>query len=240
MPGVRLRGVLLDLDGTLVDHDSAADAGLRAWLPSLGLAATDEAVARWIALQEPHLAAWRAGTISHAEQRRRRLREFRGTHGSDAELDELFAGYLRHYEAAWRAYDDTADALRMVAAAGLATAVLTNGATVQQNKKLARTGLSGLAGPVFAVDDLGVAKPDPEAFRRACERWGLAPDEVLSVGDNHALDVVAARAAGLHAAHLDRLGAGPFDEPCRLTGLRELGCWLTEPGGGRTGAARAG
>jgi len=229
MPGVRLRGVLLDLAGTLVDHDSAADAGLRAWLPSLGLPATDEAVARWIALQEPHLAAWRAGTISFAEQRRRRLRDFLGTDGSDAELDEVFAGYLRHYEAAWRAYDDAADALRTVAAAGLATAVLTNGSAVQQNKKLARTGLSALAGPVFTVDDLGVAKPDPEAFRRACERWGLAPGEVLSVGDNHALDVVAARAAGLHAVHLDRLGRGPAGEPSRMATLRDLSSWLTVP-----------
>lgn len=229
MPGVRLRGVLLDLDGTLVDHDAAADAALRAWLPSLGLAPTDEAVARWTALQEPHLAAWRAGTISYAEQRRRRLRDFLGTDGGDAELDEVFAGYLRHYEAEWRAFDDAADALRIVVRAGLATAVLTNGSTVQQNKKLARTGLSALVGPVFTVDDLGVAKPDPEAFRRACERWGLAPAEVLSVGDNHALDVVAARAAGLHAAHLDRFGRGPLGEPCRLATLRELSPLLTGP-----------
>jgi putative hydrolase of the HAD superfamily len=222
MPGVSLRGVLLDLDGTLFDHQAAADAGVRAWLPSIGLPATDEAVARWTALEEPHLAAWRAGTISYAEQRRRRLRDFLGTDGSDAELDDVFAGYLRHYEAAWRAFDDAADALRMIAAAGLRAAVLTNGSTVQQNKKLDRTGLSGLVGPVFTVDGLGVAKPDPEAFRRACRSWGLAPGEVLSVGDNHALDVVAARAAGLHAAHLDRPGRGPLDEPCRLSSLREL------------------
>jgi len=229
MPGVRLRGVLLDLDGTLFDHDAAADAGLRAWLPTLGLPATDEAVARWTALQEPHLAAWRAGTVTFAEQRRRRLRDFLGTDGSDAELDAIFAGYLTHYEAAWRAFDDAADALRMLAAAGLATAVLTNGSAPQQNKKLARTGLSALTGPVFTVDDLGVAKPDPRAFRLACERWGLAPGEVLSVGDNHALDVVAARAAGLHAVHLDRLGRGPLGEPSRLTTLRDLSSWLTVP-----------
>ncbi|MEV8508312.1 HAD family hydrolase [Actinoplanes sp. NPDC051475] len=220
---MELRGVLLDLDGTLVDHASAADAGLRAWLPKIGRAATDAAVARWTALQEPHLAAWRAGTISFAEQRRRRLRDFLGTTAADAELDDIFAGYLHHYEAAWRAYDDVPDALRAIAEAGLATAVLTNGSTVQQRKKLERTGLGGRVGPVFTVEDLGAAKPDPAAFARACSRWGLAPAEVLSVGDDHAYDVAAARAAGLRAAHLDRLGTGPPGEPTRLITLRDLG-----------------
>ncbi|MEV4636723.1 HAD family hydrolase [Actinoplanes sp. NPDC049548] len=225
---MELRGVLLDLDGTLVDHAAAADAGLRAWLPTIGRAATDAAVARWTAVQEPHLAAWRAGTISFAEQRRRRLRDFLGTPSPpDAELDATFAGYLHHYEAAWRAYDDVPDALAAIAEAGLVTAVLTNGSTVQQRKKLERTGLGGRVGPVFTVENLGVAKPAPEAFHRACSQWGLRPDEVLSVGDDHAFDVVAARTAGLRAAHLDRLGTGPPGEPVRLRSLRDLGPLLT-------------
>ncbi|WP_238547166.1 HAD family hydrolase [Actinoplanes friuliensis] len=216
---MELRGVLLDLDGTLMDHDRAADAGLRAWLPSLGLEATDAEVARWIALQEPHLAAWRAGRISFAEQRRRRLRDFLGTDGSDAELDAVFAGYLAHYERGWRIYDDVADALAVIAEAGLRTAVLTNGARTQQLRKLAAIGLGHLD-PVFTVDDLGVAKPHPDAFRRACSRWGLAPGEVLSVGDNHELDVLGARAAGLRAVHLDRLGGST--ETARVASLTEL------------------
>ncbi|MFI7599344.1 HAD family hydrolase [Actinoplanes sp. NPDC049681] len=225
---MRLRGVLLDLDGTLVDHASAVDAGLRAWLPTIGRDATDAAIARWTTIQEPHLAAWRAGTITFAEQRRRRLRDYLGTAAADEELDEIYARYLSHYEAAWRAYDDVADALRTIAGAGLVTAVLTNGSTVQQRKKLERTGLGGRVGPVFTLEDLGAAKPDPAAFTLACSRWGVPPAEVLSVGDDHALDVVAARAAGLRAAHLDRLGTGPPGEPTRLTTLRDLGPLLNE------------
>jgi putative hydrolase of the HAD superfamily len=233
---VNPRGVLLDLDGTLVDHESAAAAGLRGWLPELGLVPDDAAIARWSAVQEPHLAAWRAGRISFTEQRRRRVRDYLGTWGTDAELDELFAGYLTHYEDAWRAFDDVPEALAALAAAGLATAVLTNGSRGQQLRKLARTGLDGRVGPVFTVDDLGVAKPHPEAFRRACSRWGYAPGEVLSVGDDHALDVLGARAAGLSAVHLDRHSRGPADEEHRMTSLRELGAYLS--GGDRQGAGR--
>ncbi|GAA2541071.1 HAD family hydrolase [Winogradskya consettensis] len=215
-----VRGLLLDLDGTLVDHEAAADAGLRAWLPTIGHPATDESVAHWTALQEPHLAAWRAGTITYAEQRRRRLRDFLATPSApDSELDAIFAGYLKHYEAAWRAYDDVIPALR---ALPVPCAVLTNGSTTQQNKKLIRTGIAHLIGPVFTVDNLGTAKPDPAAFLRACERWGFQPHEVLSVGDNHDLDVRAARSAGLRATHLDRHGTGPFTEPHRIATLADL------------------
>lgn len=220
-----LRGVLLDLDGTLVDHDGAVAAALRIWLPAIGVEPTDAALALWEQAQERHLVAWRERRISFAEQRRRRLRDFLpAVHVSypDSELDAVFDGYLRAYEASWRAFDDVDDALTRIAAAGLAVAVLTNGTIEQQNDKLVRVGLAGRVGPVYTVEDLGAAKPDPAAFRIACERWGLPPAGVLSVGDRHDLDVLAARAAGLQAVHLDRIGAGPLDEPHRIASLREL------------------
>lgn len=223
---MKLRGVLLDLDGTLVDHESAAAAGLRSWLPTLGIEATDDALGRWSALQEPHLAAWRAGSISYAEQRRRRLRDFLGADLPNDELDAIFGTYLPHYEAAWQAYEDVAEALALIAAAGLVTAVLTNGTIVQQNRKLARTGLAGRVGPVFTVEDVNAAKPNADAFLRSCELWGLEPGEVLSIGDNYDLDVLGARAAGLRAAHLDRLGVGPHDEPHRMTTLPGVAAFL--------------
>ncbi|WP_209307684.1 hypothetical protein [Geodermatophilus sp. DF01-2] len=51
----------------------------------------------------------------------------------------------------------------------------------------------------------------------------MTPAEVLHVGDLYDLGVLAARAAGLHALHLDRQDGGPHDEPCRITTLRDLG-----------------
>jgi putative hydrolase of the HAD superfamily len=222
---VKLRGVLLDLDGTLVDQEGAVVAALRSWLPVLGVEPTAAAVELWQVVQERHLVAWRERTISFAEQRRRRLRDFLPAFGIsyvDDELDEIFDGYLHAYEDSWRIFDDVDDALARIAAAGLATAVLTNGTREQQNDKLARVGLAGRVGPVYTVEDLGVAKPHAGAFLGACERWGLPPAGVLSVGDRHDLDVLAARAAGLQAVHLDRLNAGPPHEPHRITSLREL------------------
>lgn len=58
----------------------------------------------------------------------------------------------------------------------------------------------------FALSAATVGKPKPHAlmFDRACEQFGLAPSQVLHVGDDLALDAVAARDAGLHSVWLQR------------------------------------
>jgi putative hydrolase of the HAD superfamily len=185
--------------------------------------------ALWEATQERHLKAWRERRVAFREQRRRRLRDFLpaiGARYAESDLDDIFEGYLRAYESSWRAFPDAQPALTELADAGIAVAVLTNGTIEQQTDKLRRTGLTG-HGPLFTPEDLGVAKPDPAAFGRACERWGHPPATVLSVGDRHDLDVRPARAAGLQAAHLDRRDLGPHDEPRRLTGLGRIAELLT-------------
>jgi putative hydrolase of the HAD superfamily len=219
-----LNGVLFDLDGTLGDHDGSVAAALAGWLPAIGAAYSPAVHALWDEIAERHLAAWRRREVDYAEQRRRRLKEFLPLVGVDYR-DGIFDGYLAHYDAGYRAYDDAVAAVAGAAGAGLAVAVLTNGSARQQRGKLDRIGLGHIAS-VFTPDELGVAKPDPDAFRIACSRWGLEPGSVLSVGDNHAFDVLAARAAGLRAVHLDRFGTSPAEEPHRINTLKELSAYL--------------
>ena len=47
-----LRGVLLDLDDTLIDHQGAVTAALDRWLPDLGVASTPQTLALWNEVQE--------------------------------------------------------------------------------------------------------------------------------------------------------------------------------------------
>jgi putative hydrolase of the HAD superfamily len=222
---VQLRGVLLDLDDTLLDQRGAVRTALFAWLPELGVTPTPALHRTWVDLQEHHLIAWRERRVTFPEQRRRRLRDFLPLLGipyAEADLDRIFDRYLAAYREAYVLFDDVPDALAALRSAGLATAVLTNGIAEQQNDKIARVGLTGRLGPVFTAEDLGVAKPSPAAFAEVCARWGLPPASVLSVGDRHDLDVVPAREAGLDAVHLDRWNEGPHDEPARITSLAEL------------------
>ena len=229
--------MIFDLDDTLLDHGGAVRDALSAWLGAdVGVDGSD--VARvWSDLERRHYGDWQAGLVSLGEQRRRRVRDLRRHLGrpdlGEEELDRLFAGYLRHYQQAWRAFDDALPALDRLTACGVATVVLTNGSTAQQNAKIDAAGLRGPLRAVITSEELGVAKPDPAAFLRTCERLGVPPGQTVHVGDRHDLDVVAARAAGLRAVHLDRQQVRPDPAGERITTLGQLAGHpaLARPGG---------
>ena len=140
--------------------------------------------------------------------------------GADADLDEVFRGYPTLDEAAWRCFPDVESALATLARRRVPTVVLTNGTEEQQRAKVVATGLAGRVGPLLTAEGIGTAKPDRRAYLLACEALSVEPALVLHVGDDHALDVVAARRAGLGAVHLDRSG-GRLDS-ARIRSLREL------------------
>jgi putative hydrolase of the HAD superfamily len=85
-------------------------------------------------------------------------------------------------------------------AAGLAVGILTNGPSEWQRRKLELTGIGELVDAVAISAELGVAKPDPEAFHRACELLGVTPCDTAMVGDSEPFDMAGARAAGLAIA----------------------------------------
>ncbi|MCD4691112.1 HAD family hydrolase [bacterium] len=61
----------------------------------------------------------------------------------------------------------------------------------------------------FLIDSwiIGVSKPEPRIFEEALKIAPLPPDEVIYVGDYYEVDVVGARAVGMHAALFDPYGA---------------------------------
>lgn len=175
-PGVRL--VLFDLDGTLVDHQSAAAEGLERWLLGAGWATKDAIpalVARWEEVAEAHFPAYRTQRTTFSGQRRLRLRDFLPEVGIDPtswsvdRLDEVFAAYDTEYGHAWRAFDDALPCLE--ALEGLtAVAVLPNGDQDQQQATVTVTicegagrGTGGGPRPVVA----GCGAPERTRAREA-------------------------------------------------------------------------
>lgn len=70
----------------------------------------------------------------------------------------------------------------------------------------------------------GVAKPDPEIFRRTLAALGVVPERAIYVGDSYDNDVVGARAAGLLPVLVDRFGINldELDAEHRIEDLRRL------------------
>ncbi|MGQ7350899.1 HAD hydrolase-like protein [Quadrisphaera oryzae] len=51
---------------------------------------------------------------------------------------------------------------------------------------------------------------------------GQVPQQVLYVGDDHAVDVLGARAAGLQAVLVDRVGSAPPGERSAVASLTQV------------------
>jgi putative hydrolase of the HAD superfamily len=228
-----LRAVLFDLDGTLMDHDAAREAGLRAhledWLPGTEAAELERLAAEWRRLEARHYDEYARGDCSFSEQRRRRVA---GMHAvlerepaQELAADDWFAAYLSHYRRRWRAFEDAAPALSALAAAHpqARLGVVTNGEGEPQRAKLAAIGLEDRFEVVVASGEEGVAKPRAEIFELACERLGARAGQAAHVGDRLDLDAEGAAAAGLRGVWLDRVGQerGP-GHVARITTLREL------------------
>ena len=223
-----VRLVLFDVDGTLVDHDGAAAAGVEHWLMAMGWADAGTIgglVSAWDAIAERHFPSYRARLTTFQGQRRLRLREFLPLVGidpstwSDDRLDDLFRTYLVAYEAAWRSFPDADPCLEALRHVGK-IAVLSNGNQEQQEEKVSRTGLDRYIDVVLTSDQLGVAKPDPRAFELACCRLGVPVPAAVYIGDQLEVDARAATAAGLRGIWLNRTG---HTVPSGVEAIEDLG-----------------
>jgi uncharacterized protein YjbJ (UPF0337 family) len=67
-----------------------------------------------------------------------------------------------------------------------------------------RYGLLADLDAVLVSEEIRVAKSDPVAFLRVCERLGVEPSQAVSAGDWLVGDAVAAQRAGLTGIWLDR------------------------------------
>lgn len=202
---MRILAISLDLDDTLWPVEPAirnAERQLHKWLatehpavaaayPIAAMRSLREAIDR----ERPDLAhdftAQRLLTLERA---------FLACGVGAAHVDAAFEIYYAARNAV-ECYPDSVPALQALAARFPLVSV-SNG-----NADLARIGLDHHFQATITAREIGFAKPDKRIFDAACARLGIAPEHVLHVGDDAALDVVGARSAGLRTAWLNRSGA---------------------------------
>ena len=203
-----LRGVLFDLDGTLIDSapDLAgaanrlrADHGLEP-LPLESL--------------RPMVGSGARGMVGVAF----------GVAPGDERFEGLRDAFLAHYEAGLleltRPFDGVLQMLSALEADGIAWGIVTNKATRFTLPIVKGLGLAQRAGVVVCGDTTPHSKPHPEPLLHAARTLGLAPEHVAYVGDD-LRDAQAARAAGMPmlAATWGYLGLG---EPVHSWGAQRL------------------
>lgn len=197
-----VRAISLDLDDTLWPFAPIGDRieqALHAWFveysprtadrfPITEMRALRERVHEEFPQHEHDLGLLRRLTIERA------LRDS----GDDAALAS--AAYAIFFRERNRVdfYPDALEGLQRIAAS-MPVAALTNG-----NADLAAIGIASSFRFQLGAREFGSSKPDPALFQEACRRLGVAPNEVLHVGDHPYMDIAGAARAGLRSGWIDR------------------------------------
>jgi putative hydrolase of the HAD superfamily len=99
-----------------------------------------------------------------------------------------------------RFVEDAVELLRELRARGVRTALLTNGPSWMQRRKVELLGLEDEIDAIGISEELGAAKPDPAAFAATLELIDTPAGETVMVGDHLDWDVRGALDAGMRGA----------------------------------------
>ena len=177
------KGVIFDLDGTLLDTLDDLTASMNYALVKLGCNPRHREECRRMIGNGLAKFAERA-----LPETRRDLRE--------ELLEIMVAYYQRHCLVKTAPYEGISYVLQTLSDKGIQMAVLTN-----KNQKPAETVVAhywydGLFDPVVGVCDGRKVKPNPESTLEILEQWQLTASEVIFVGDSE-IDIQTALAAGV-------------------------------------------
>ncbi len=179
--------VVFDLDGTLVDSASDIAEAVNRMLADWSLPPVDEAVIRgWIG---DGVKALVQAALDHAR--------------STLTLEQVLPGFMVHYEACLlldpRVYPGVREALEILRAQGIPTAICTNKPARFVRPLLEHLSLDGYFDCVVGGDSLPQRKPGPEPLLHVVQHYRLQPAQCLMVGDS-ATDLQTAQAAKVPAA----------------------------------------
>lgn len=230
------RALLLDLDGTILDHEAASRTAILAALRESSLSYEADVsipLSRWHDIEARHFERYLDGELTFEEQRVVRTREFLASYGvyglDEPALLQWFDRYRSLYEGAWHVFDDVHPFLRAVATLEVvpALAVVTNGDVKQQASKLESLGLDWIE--LYTSSTLGARKPDKAIFRSVCDALEIEPAAAWFIGDNHEADAMGAQGAGLHGIWLDRRGrVAQRGRPSRAATLMDVIDWMRD------------
>lgn len=164
--------------------------------------AEEEAAALIDEAWQHHVAAWRRGELFGPDGAARwclerlGIGDGRNGHRLTAELADAIESATSHVGV--RVVDGAADALDLVRAAGIPTALVCDtGFTASRSVRRALADHGLVLDHLFFSDEVGTPKPHPPIFLAALDATGAAPGEAIHIGDLRRTDVAGARGVGM-------------------------------------------
>jgi FMN phosphatase YigB (HAD superfamily) len=183
--------LMCDLDDTLVERPPVFRAWAETFLAERGASAE---LLDWMVERDRGGHRPREGFLPELAERT----------GYDISFDKFLAEYDQALGGSYRLTDEVRAALDDAGSAGWLVAVVTNGPTEVQTRKIRATGLDVLADAVCISEEVGVAKPDPLIFTTAADRAGTTLEGAWMVGDNLDADIAGGQSVGVRTVWVKR------------------------------------
>jgi HAD superfamily hydrolase (TIGR01549 family) len=179
---IMLRGIIFDIDGTLLDSN---DAHAACWVQALaenGHEVPYETVRELIGKGSDHI-----------------LDDLQVTEGREQIVERRKQLFLDEHLAECMATPGARSLIKELRARGLKLAVATSASSQEVQKLLTQAGVDDLFevdSDATDADDVDASKPDPDVIVAALDKLGMKASEVLMIGDTP-YDIIAAKRAGV-------------------------------------------
>ena len=96
-------------------------------------------------------------------------------------------------------YPDAVDLLKDLSETKLVVGIISHGPAIKQAEKVIRLKIAPYITPnaIFISDQIGISKPNPKLYQRACEACRVALKEAMYVGDNPPNDIEPPHSLGM-------------------------------------------
>lgn len=176
-----IKGILFDLDGTLLD---TAELILASFKHTFRVHEQRE-------IADEALYPYLSMTLEDSFRDKGEL--------AKAMIDTYRAYHFQYYDTAVKLFPDTLPVLTALHTSGIKFAAVTSRRTSSARHGLELTGIVNLFSSIVGNDRSSTHKPSPEPLYLAMQELGLTPAECIMVGDS-ASDILAGRNAGIKTA----------------------------------------
>lgn len=178
-----LAGVLLDIDGTLIDSN---DANARAWMEALAAHGIE---VNYLKLRE--------GIGMGGDNFLPKIARIESDSAEGKAVSETRGELMKsRYFPTLKAFAEVKELLTRLHRDGLKLVVATSAKAEEADILLKLTGAEDLIEAIATTEDAKKSKPDPDIIHAALQKSGLSADEVIMLGDTP-YDIEAAAKAGV-------------------------------------------
>lgn len=204
---MKMKALLIDIDGTLLDYRQSEALGISAIMEHYGVTPTPELAAHYHDVNQSFWEKYEKGEITRAQINEGRYPAFFGELGVEVDpevCEEIYQDFVNNRLVP---VEGAEDMLRYLSGKYLLYAA-SNGYSDKQRERLRKAGMISYFTDIFVSQETGSQKPQKEFFDYCFARMpaGLKRDEVMIIGDGLTSDMRGGNNAGIHTCWLNAYG----------------------------------